>query len=155
MQNQYLIQRLNHYFGHLVVLVHRIRKEHIQEVLGVAFLLVGLDQGKTLGRSVGNGSHSWELGNELDGHNFTTARVFDIQVTMEERRESTHDSAHDSHGVSTLLEPLIKLLDPLVNHHLVGDFLAEYLELTLAGEISIGQKEARFHKVALFGKLVD
>ena len=155
MQDEDLVQSVNHDLGNFEIRVHWVCEEHVKEVFGITSLFVWLHQGEALGGTEGNRSQGWELGDQLDGGDFSLLRVLDIQVVMEERGKCSNNSTHDGHWMCVTLEALVKVFNLLMDQHLLDNFLFEHLELVLVRQVSIEEQKASLDEGAVLSQLVN
>lgn len=134
---------------------HWVGKHHVEEVLHVTVLLLGINDGQSHGGSIGVSGEGWHLGYELDCQFLSVIRIEEIIIRVHEGRERSDNADHDGHRMSRTLEPFVEVDNELVDHHFADNDILEFGELGSRGQAAIEQEIAGFHIGGVISEILN
>ena len=138
-------------------LVSRLRhlEQHVEEVAGVAQLVVGQHVGASDGVAERIGRDARHLGDQPDRLQPPRVDIEDVLRVRIEGRERPHRAQEHAHRVRVVAEALEELLDVLVEHRVHRDAMRPGLQLAFARQLSEENQKRGLEEIALFGQLLD
>jgi hypothetical protein len=137
------------------VAIFRGAEEHVQEVAGIAELIVGVDERHTEGVAVGKGRDGGHLPNQAIGLLLAGLDIKNILGVVIESGKGGDRGDHHAHGVGVIVKAVKKFLDALVDEGVMGDVVDPLLQLRGAGKFAVQEKVSGFEIRAFFGEIFD
>ena len=135
---------------------------HVEEVLSVAELLLGWDDGLADSVTVASSSDGWSASHDsVDMLVTLLAGLVDVGTDVGrvglgvEGAHGSHKSRHHSHWVSVVTESLDERLETVMVRGVLHDLLCEGSELFGGGELSVDEKEGSLKEVGVLSELLD
>ena len=82
-------------------------------------------------------------------------RIVDVERVVIERRQRSDRRAQDRHRMRVVMEAVQKVLERLVHHRVMRDFVLERGELVRRRQLAVDQEVGDFEKARLLGQLLD
>ena len=130
-------------------------KQHVQEIAGIAQIVVGIDERHTERVAVGEGRDRGHFADQAIGLFLARLGAEDVFGVVIVRRECGDGGDQHAHGMGVVMEAVEKFLDALVNECVVGDVIGPRLELLGGGEFAVEEEVRGFEVGALFGEIFD
>ncbi len=137
------------------VLLGRHGERHVQEVLGVFEIVLGIDEGLADRVFVGHRRDRRHLGDEPVAGDDALTRVVDVGAVVVEGRERADHAAHDRHRMRIAAEAAEEGRELLVHHGVHGDVALELLLLGGGRQLAVQQEVGGLHEIAVLGQLLD
>ena len=153
-QDEYAIQGAFNHGIDRVVLTRR-GKHHVQEVAGVAEVVLRVHVGLAGTVLVGHRNQGRHLCDQADRRYLAVFRVVDVGAVMVEGRQRTYQAGHDRHRMGIAPETAQEELHLLVHHRMVRHTLREVGLRRNIRQVAIKQQVAGFEKVAVGRQLLD
>ena len=154
-KNEEQVQGLGHVRVHLIVLGGN-SEHHLEEVLRVTELVLGVDEGMADGLLVRVGGDGGELAQQAeDGEVEVLAAGGLARGVLIEGRERADGRGQGRHRMRVAGKAFVEVLHVLVQHRVAGDVRGERLELLLIGQPAVDQKVAGLHEGRMLGELLD
>ena len=138
-----------------VVILAGCGKHHVQEVAGIAQLVLRVHVRLTGAVLVGHGHQRRHFCNQSDRRYFPMLWVVDVGAVVVEGREGADQPGHDGHRVRVAAETAQEELHLLIDHGVVGHTLGEVGLSCDVGQVAIQQQMTGFHEVTAGGQLFD
>src|SRR5690554_5257068 len=149
-----LVHRVGQNRVRLVVLA-RGAEHHVQEVLGVGQVVTRIHERLAHGVLVAPCRDGRHLGDQAMAGNLALLRISHIHLVVVERRQCTHNAAHNGHGVRITAEAVEEVAHLVVQHGVVFDGVVELLVLFSARQFTVQEQVADLEEVGMLGQLVD
>ena len=143
------VHRLFNCRDHLILL-GRDAEGHLQEIAGVAELVVGIDERLADRILIGHGRDRRHLGDQAVAGDLALHRIGNVGRIVVERGKRANHPAHDRHRVSVAAEAPIERGQLFMHHGVAGDGAGEFVQLCLARQFAIEQQIADFHEAGIF-----
>jgi hypothetical protein len=119
----------------------------VQEVRRVIEVVARVHEGLAERVLVGHRGDGRHLRDQPEGRDLALAGVVDVEVVVVEGGQRADHAAHDRHRVRVAAEAVEEAADLLVHHRVVGDALAEFLELRGVWQLAVHQQVADLDEV--------
>jgi hypothetical protein len=137
------------------VLRLRHLEHHVQEVAGVAQVVVGIDDRQTPAVAVRVGRERRDLRQDPDHLQAPGVRVREVLGLRIERRERAHRADEDPHRVSVVSKAVDELAHVLVHERVQRDLALERRELLLRRKVTVHEEVDDLEERRALGELFD
>ena len=128
---------------------------HVQEARGVFEVVAGVADREANRVAITRRGNRRHLGNQAHRRQPALLRVLQVQrVVIETGQRAEHAGQH-RHRVRVVAEALQELLEGLVQHRVVGDFVLEPGEPGLVRKLTVHQQVGNLEEAGLLGQLLD
>ena len=129
--------------------------EHVEEVLRVAQVVARIHEGLADRVLVGPGRDGRDLGDQPEAGDLPRLRVVDVEVVVVEGGQRADHAADHRHRVRVAAEAVEEAPQLLMHHGVVGDALAEVLELGRGRQVAFQQQVGDLDEVGVLRQLLD
>ena len=143
----------DHGAGDILRLCHA--PKHVHEVLGVAEIVVRINERMTHAVPVRVRRQGRHFGNQADNlllPDFAVANVPRFRIDSREGRQRTDENPH---WMRVVTEAIDEVLDGLVQHGVEGDVVHPFPFTLVIGELAVEQQISDLEEGAIFGQVVD
>ncbi len=130
-------------------------EHHVQEVAGIAQIIVGIVVGHSHAVTIGKRGQGRHLGYQPVYLMAARLRVEDVLGILVERGQRSNRADQHPHRMRVVVERIHGFLDLLVNECVVSDVPGPFLQLTGRRQLSMQKQVCNFKVGAAFGELLD